>query len=344
METAEGNCARVNGDLAVCLGFGDGDYKKTGGPGPEDRPVTVDPELKEFECDATDILMLVCDGVSEGQFPNPEVTQLVGRVLKESDDPGSASKAVCHKAVATDSKDNISCMIVLLDGAEKDREETEFLPGSVEKLGNATYKKAYATMAAKADLILPEAVEQRYDLLQLSKEEFEKLHAPAITDGEVAMLGKPAGDKGSEERKQWYEKFLEHLPEEKEEGPGGMDMSSLMGGKGGGKGGKGGKGKEQLGDENDGAEKDENGYSWSQQGDEVQITFKLPKAATKQDVKVAFKLKTISVAASGESLLDGALMGEVDVDDCNWCLASGGSELQVMLTKKKEASWKSLLK
>jgi len=39
VEETAGGCARVNGDLAVSRGFGDADYKQTGGPGPEDRPV-----------------------------------------------------------------------------------------------------------------------------------------------------------------------------------------------------------------------------------------------------------------------------------------------------------------
>ena len=38
---AMGGVYRVNGDLAVSRGFGDAEYKKTGGPAPEDRPVCV---------------------------------------------------------------------------------------------------------------------------------------------------------------------------------------------------------------------------------------------------------------------------------------------------------------
>jgi serine/threonine protein phosphatase PrpC len=39
VEETAGGCARVNGDLAVSRGFGDADYKRTGGPGQEDHPV-----------------------------------------------------------------------------------------------------------------------------------------------------------------------------------------------------------------------------------------------------------------------------------------------------------------
>lgn len=66
VELAAGGVARVNGDLAVSRGFGDAEYKKTGGPGLENRPVTSDPEMGHFECAASDFVMLVCDGVSEG--------------------------------------------------------------------------------------------------------------------------------------------------------------------------------------------------------------------------------------------------------------------------------------
>ena len=39
--------ARVNGDLAVSRAFGDAQHKTTGGPSPEDHPVSAAPELKE---------------------------------------------------------------------------------------------------------------------------------------------------------------------------------------------------------------------------------------------------------------------------------------------------------
>merc|ERR1719231_1781173 len=68
-----GGPARVNGELSVSRCFGDSKHKQTGGPGPEDHPVTADPELGHCECGDSDFLLLVCDGVSEGEFPNKEV-------------------------------------------------------------------------------------------------------------------------------------------------------------------------------------------------------------------------------------------------------------------------------
>lgn len=74
-----GGVARVNGELALSRGFGDASHKQTGGPAQEDRPVTADPEMGHFQCDQSDFVLLVCDGVSEGNFPNPEVVEFVAR-------------------------------------------------------------------------------------------------------------------------------------------------------------------------------------------------------------------------------------------------------------------------
>merc|ERR1719424_2137605 len=70
---------RVNGDLAVSRAFGDRNHKETSGDppgGPGDHPVVAEPEFFVTECDSTDFLILVCDGISEGKFPNAEVVQL----------------------------------------------------------------------------------------------------------------------------------------------------------------------------------------------------------------------------------------------------------------------------
>merc|ERR1711920_93941 len=131
VEEAGGGVHRVNGDLAVSRGFGDAEYKKTGGPGPEDRPVTANPELGHFECDESDFLIIVCDGVSEGDFSNPQVVELVAEKLKEDEnDLCAICRAVCHKAIDTNSKDNITCMIVLFTPRDATLPNgMDFLPG-----------------------------------------------------------------------------------------------------------------------------------------------------------------------------------------------------------------------
>jgi len=343
VEASEGG-SRVNGDLAVSRAFGDREYKKTGGPGPEDHPVTADPEMGRFECDEADFILLVCDGVSEGDFPNADVVKLVAEQLRGDGSIGAAARAVCHKAIEKGSKDNITCMIVLLTGTEDDQEEVEFTPGPLTSLSHKGFKTAYAAMAERAGLSLAQAVQRRYDLVQ---EQLAAAPTEALRE-EAAKIGRPAGAEGSSERTEWFEAWVRDLPEDPDEGgPGGMDLSSLMGGKGkgGGKGGMPGKGGGREPDVDQEVERTEDGYTWSQRGEEVQIYFQLAKAAAKKDVKVTFKQKALQVAAHGDTLLDGSLGGPVEVDECTWCLSGGGIELQVMLTKKDaKDQWKDLVK
>eukprot|EP00913_Durusdinium_trenchii_P003429 g3176.t1 len=131
-----------------------------------------------------------------------------------------------------------------------------------------------------------------------------------------------------------------------------MDLGMLqdMMGKGGGKGAQGG-GKGGAGSappetaKAEEVEKEEDGYVWSQQGEEVQIAFTLPKAASKKDVKVQFKQSSILVQVHGDTLLQGSLQGKVEAEGCTWCLVNSGSELNVMLTKQNEKDqWANLLK
>mmetsp|Transcript_33541 Transcript_33541/g.85820 ORF Transcript_33541/g.85820 Transcript_33541/m.85820 type:complete len:539 (-) Transcript_33541:82-1698(-) len=363
VEKNEGNVARVNGDLAVSRGFGDSEYKKTGGPGPEDHPVTADPELGEFECDPSDFVLLVCDGVSEGNFPNPEVIRFTAQHLREHKDPGAAARAVCHQAVAKDSKDNITCMCVTFDDLAKEFKEVEFTPGPLNSLGNKNFKTAYMAIAERAGYSLAQAVELRYEIVQ---KKLAVCHSQDPADEEqlreeAAKLGEPAGAPGSPERARWFEKWVGDLSEDGGgDGPGGMDLSSLLSGLGpgraggrgspgrvGGRGAGAGKGYAGGGGASatrDGEERAGAGYTWSQKGDEVQVTFKLGSAVTKKDVKVAMKPTSLSVAVHGEQLLDGMLKGRVDTDESTWCLDADGCELQVMLTKASEESWSDLLK
>jgi serine/threonine protein phosphatase PrpC len=245
--TQAGGCARVNGDLAVCRGFGDRKYKQTGGPKPQDRPVTVDPELKRFECDGADFVLLVCDGVSEGDFSNEQVVKLVAEVLKESNDLGAAARAVCFEAVRTNSKDNISCMVVALDGEKDVEKNIEFRSGSVGKLSHNGYFKAYEAMAERAGMTVEEAVEKRYDALSELFQSESSLTVsgvkarlgsceakagdsdiPELADlkEELESLGSPSGEPGSVERRTYFKKWVEELP--KESRGSGNDLQMLM--------------------------------------------------------------------------------------------------------------------
>eukprot|EP01065_Artemidia_motanka_P036160 TRINITY_DN4406_c0_g1_i1.p1 TRINITY_DN4406_c0_g1~~TRINITY_DN4406_c0_g1_i1.p1 ORF type:complete len:391 (+),score=86.91 TRINITY_DN4406_c0_g1_i1:76-1248(+) len=158
---------RVNGDLAVSRSFGDADHKKNESGDIALQPVTALPEVFQYECEGSDFLLLVCDGVSEGSFPNASVCQVAAMALRESGgDPGIASKKVVETALAEGSKDNISCMCVLLHSTEeaKRRQATELMPGFFA-YSHDGYRAAYTAMAARAGTTLDDAVTGRIRLV-----------------------------------------------------------------------------------------------------------------------------------------------------------------------------------
>ncbi|CAE7758119.1 unnamed protein product [Symbiodinium pilosum] len=124
--------ARVSG-LAVSRAFGNAQHKNVGGRSPQEQPVSCAPELQAFTCEAADFLVLCCDGISQGSFPNEAVVKLAAEKLKSAKggpvDPAQAAVAVCKEALKCNSTDNLSCMIVLLGGGEVPGEPAEFIPG-----------------------------------------------------------------------------------------------------------------------------------------------------------------------------------------------------------------------
>merc|ERR1719272_321503 len=106
----------------------------------------MDPEFGTYSCQATDFVMLICDGICEGRLTNAEAVSLAASQLSEHGDPSKAAEAVCRRALAQSSRDNLTCMIVLLSGGELGP-KVEFLPGSFSAPQHEGFKKAYADAA-----------------------------------------------------------------------------------------------------------------------------------------------------------------------------------------------------
>mmetsp|Transcript_26739 Transcript_26739/g.88870 ORF Transcript_26739/g.88870 Transcript_26739/m.88870 type:complete len:507 (+) Transcript_26739:53-1573(+) len=204
---------RVNGELAVSRSFGDHRYKATDRVEPQHWWVTADPDFVDIDCDAADFLILVCDGISEGDFPNWEVVQFAADMMGlrqegSKPDPGAAAEAVCRRALAAGSKDNLSCMIVLLGGGEVPGQQLQFVPGPIEALSDPNVRQAYEEFAAHANLTLAEAVSERYDLLQkrLDLEESAQLRR------ELGIFGAgPPASAEAEARLAWFGAWLQHF-------------------------------------------------------------------------------------------------------------------------------------
>jgi len=183
----------------------------------EEQPVSAAPEFTSLDCDSTDFLMLVCDGISEGTFPNREVIALAAEELRKSSDPGVAATAVCRMALDKGSMDNLSCMIVLFGGGEP-RCEVKLQPGPFVTESN--FKKPYASMAEHAGLSLAQALEMRYDLLKQELAEASARDASEGASGETVSDLKeelnsfgdgPPDDvpTGCAERIQWFDSWVE---------------------------------------------------------------------------------------------------------------------------------------
>lgn len=230
--------ARVNGDLAVSRSFGDSQYKQTGGPAQEDHPVSAGPEFASLSCDGTDFLVLVCDGISEGAFPNSEVVKLAAQELFRSDDEtkepdaGRACAAVVRQALKSGSCDNLSCMIVMLGGGEPAVSETSLLSGAYDAPKHGGFRDAYQAMVEHAGLTLPQALEKRYDDArgELSEMPDGGMDREALAE-EVASFadGPPASlASGSAERTAWFSEWLAKHEVENEPDPSNMTRDELI--------------------------------------------------------------------------------------------------------------------
>ena len=98
--------------------------------------------------------------------------------------------------------------------------------------------------------------------------------------------------------------------------------------------------------------------TWTQTEDEVEVAIQVPVGTEKRDVKVHFKVRSMTVsvvglASAGSELLkelitdrDCDLAGKVVPDESTWCLSREGGRrvLEVTLTKADTSTWQSLLK
>lgn len=225
VEMAAGGVARLNGDLAVSRGFGDAEYKKQG-PDPNDlerQPSTASPEMGTFECDESDFVLLVCDGVSEGDFSNAEVVKEVAGFLKkgqlgDTDTGAAAAVAVCKKAVATNSKDNVTCMVVQCNGgATLGICSKEFNAGPISCPGQNGFIKAYEEMARRGDLTLAEAMEKRYEQIKAKGPE-RSGGEKEEDDNDLELIGEPSGEKGSDERREFFAAAADRLKSRSDSG------------------------------------------------------------------------------------------------------------------------------
>ncbi|CAL1402823.1 unnamed protein product [Linum trigynum] len=103
-----GNVPRVDGQLAMSRAFGDDAKLKD--------HISSEPDLKivTIDCDDTDFIILASDGLWKvgGQvMSNQDACDYIRGV----EDPKEAAKTLIAEALARGSKDDISCIVVMID-------------------------------------------------------------------------------------------------------------------------------------------------------------------------------------------------------------------------------------
>mmetsp|Transcript_4175 Transcript_4175/g.6328 ORF Transcript_4175/g.6328 Transcript_4175/m.6328 type:complete len:363 (-) Transcript_4175:243-1331(-) len=98
-------------------------------------------------------------------------------------------------------------------------------------------------------------------------------------------------------------------------------------------------------DGEDGIAKTEEGYSWTQTEEEIEVVVPLAKDALAKEIHVKFMPKSLKVNFRKESVLDLQLFERVDPDGCTWTLdkaqkdAADVRNLVITLEKNSETSW-----
>jgi serine/threonine protein phosphatase PrpC len=114
---------RVDGDLAVSRSFGDFGYKncKDGATSnkPKDHRVTAHPDILVYAREPMndEFLVLACDGIWD-RFTNKDCSSLIRSLVnRESEtDVGLICEEVIDTALELDSRDNMTCCIVMFPG------------------------------------------------------------------------------------------------------------------------------------------------------------------------------------------------------------------------------------
>eukprot|EP00933_Yihiella_yeosuensis_P050412 TRINITY_DN481_c0_g1_i1.p1 TRINITY_DN481_c0_g1~~TRINITY_DN481_c0_g1_i1.p1 ORF type:complete len:130 (+),score=30.96 TRINITY_DN481_c0_g1_i1:179-568(+) len=88
------------------------------------------------------------------------------------------------------------------------------------------------------------------------------------------------------------------------------------------------------------AEGEGEGYSWQDQGEELEVLLKIPEGTTKKDVKIEFRRDEIRISKPG--ILNLKLFKPVEVDGCSWTMGKSG-QVVITLEKATAAPWPQLL-
>lgn len=163
------NGGRVDGSLAVSRAFGNSNLKKN----PEDQmenKVIACPDVNKFLCDEGDIVIHICDGITESNFSPDQVCQFIVNNLEKHPDLAVTSSLVCLEALMRGSRDNLSCMITVLGNTPNTFSSKELILGKIDE-DNDRYVKAYSSFSQMIGMNLENTLIKRSEMLNKAEAE-----------------------------------------------------------------------------------------------------------------------------------------------------------------------------
>lgn len=120
---------RVDGELAMSRAMGDHKYKTNPALKYDQQKVIPLPDVRYFEAEVGDILLVCCDGIVEQMTNEDAAAFIYDEAKKSTADPATICAGLLELSLSRGSKDNMSAMIcVFEDGTDNNHKDT-FIPG-----------------------------------------------------------------------------------------------------------------------------------------------------------------------------------------------------------------------
>ncbi|KAJ7360499.1 NudC domain-containing protein 1 [Desmophyllum pertusum] len=84
-------------------------------------------------------------------------------------------------------------------------------------------------------------------------------------------------------------------------------------------------------------------YKWSQDSEDVTVTFVAPEGTKKEDISCDIKADSLDLCVGKEVLLSGPLFAKVNSDESTWTFDENSLEL-VLVKQIHEHHWSSVVK
>lgn len=124
--------ARLDGVLSLSRAFGDFQFKGDPALGPQDQKMSVCPDVYEWQGEAGDCLILACDGVFD-VMSNQDLAALVSNRVADGAEVGAIASEVITTCLERNSRDNMTCMVVVFGDGESANRDMELILGNFEQ-------------------------------------------------------------------------------------------------------------------------------------------------------------------------------------------------------------------